>query len=477
MGAPLRELEPPGSSPTPLPPSEPPLKVGTADLWLTTVVSAPFGATLASMAAAAPVAGGLRPSSGRPGSSLSSSRSASVPCLHRFPARRIHRHDLRRRVGHGPHDGPVRRGLAAGRRGARGLVRAVRAVGACSSRQARSGSLLTGPGGRVDRASSGDRHPRHAVLPVALFGVVGAVSGRRLRTVRLVAMAVGVLSAGLAVVDDPFLDPVCWPTCSDSALLISSQPVLAEVLERGPGRGLGRGRRTGVVRCGASVARGVGRRPSLERHALRWARRGRCRRSGVRRRRTGRDRDRRRPRFLGLHVGRAAAWSLLAAAAIWTTQRHCPAAGRWPVWPRTWRPPVVRDRWPAPCGRSPVTRSWTCGTRSAPTSGRWADGRTVGDHLRPGRIATPLRRGDRTSPSSCTTPRCCRSLPWTRCSDRPRDWPWTTSDSRRNGSRGRTTSESQRRIVRTGDEARRRLERDLTTARSRACWRCPSGCA
>ena len=27
-------------------------------------------------------------------------------------------------------------------------------------------------------------------------------------------------------VDDPFLDPVCWPTCSESALLISSRPIL-----------------------------------------------------------------------------------------------------------------------------------------------------------------------------------------------------------------------------------------------------------
>jgi signal transduction histidine kinase len=300
------------------------------------------------------------------------------------------------------------------------------------------------------------------LLPVALLGLLATLSGARRGPVAA-ASVVGALSVGFAVVDDPFLDPVCWPTCSDNALLISSQPALADLL----------GLALSLVWIGVAglAAYGAGRTLlAASSVARRWngvflgalvavaaveVAYGLAALMGTE---TADD-----PLFVGIHVGRAVAWSLLALAAAWTTHRHLARrrslAGLAAELETTGGPRPLASTLRSVTGDPDLDVRYPVGHDERQVG---ADGRTVPTQPGPGRIATPLRRGDRTVAVLVHDPAV---LPVDALDAVLGPAARLALDNERLAAerlaRAYDVQESQRRIVRTGDEARRRLERDL----------------
>lgn len=437
----------------------------TAHLWLATVAPARFGATLASMAAAAPVAGrswpllhpagivavvialgvGVLAATGVPSTdALVTTYAASSA-----PARAL--------------------GLLAG-----GSVLAAGAIAVWCGPSRALGALLVasgvlwfapdwagwegGPG--VVRGVASLVSP---LLPVVLVGILGTVSGARGRGAVTAAVVVGLLSAGFAVVDDPFLDPVCWPTCSDSALLISSRPALAGAL--GSLLSLAWVGLAGLAVFGAGT-RLVAASPV----ARRWSggllaavaavgavevAYGLARFFGQE---TADDSV-----FVGIHAARAVAWSLLAAAAGWTTLRHLARrrslVGLAAELETTGGPGSLADTLRTVTGDPDLDVRYPVGHAERQVG---ADGRTVPAGPGAGQISTPLRHGHRTVAVLVHDPAV---LPVDALDAVLGPAARLALDNERLAAerlaRAYDVQESQRRIVLTGDEARRRLERDL----------------
>ncbi len=235
------------------------------------------------------------------------------------------------------------------------------------------------------------------LLPVVLLGLVATASGGRRRWTVVAACLMGGLSLGFVSVDDPFLDPVCWPTCSDSALLVSSRPVLADLL----GGALAVGWAGVAAAALAAALRWLTGASSV---ARRWdgALLGAVAVAGAVETvyglatligtETADD-----AWFRGLYLARAAAWLLLASTVAWRTHRQL-ARGR------------ALARLASDLQTSSVLGSLAGRLRALSgdpeldvrypvgADGRLvtADGRTVATGRPPGRTATPLRRGDRT---------------------------------------------------------------------------------
>jgi signal transduction histidine kinase len=301
------------------------------------------------------------------------------------------------------------------------------------------------------------------LLPVALFGLVGTLLGAPGRRTVAAVTAMGVLSAGLVAVDDPFLDPVCWPTCSDSALLISSQPELADVLgsllslawvglaclavvgavTRLVAASPVSRRWSGVLFAGIAAVGAVEVAYGLAQ--LVWTE-------------TADD-----SAFVALHLMRAVAWFLLASAAVWTTQQHLSRrrslTGLAAELETTAGPGSLAGTLRSVTGDPDLDVRYPVGADERQVG---ADGRTLTEQPGPGRTATPLRRGDRTVAILVHDPAV---LPVAALDAVLGPAARLALDNERLAAerlaRGFDVQESQRRIVRTGDEERRRLERDL----------------
>jgi hypothetical protein len=75
--------------------------------------------------------------------------------------------------------------------------------------------------------------PFALALPFALvLARTGRAASRTARAaiVALVAVA-AVVSAGRALVRDPFLDPYCWRNCTDNVFLLRAEPGIARALD------------------------------------------------------------------------------------------------------------------------------------------------------------------------------------------------------------------------------------------------------
>lgn len=301
------------------------------------------------------------------------------------------------------------------------------------------------------------------LLPVALVGMLGALQGGRSGRAVAAAAAVGVLSAGVVAVDDPFLDPVCWPTCSDSALLISSRPGLAGVL----------GSLLSVAwigLAGVGVAMAVTRLVVASPVARRWtgALFGATGVVGAVEVAYGLARlvwtetadD---PTFVVLHDARAVAWALLASAAAWTTQQHVARrrslTGLAADLETTGGPGSLAGSLRAATGDPDLDVRYPVGSDERYVG---ADGRTAPTRPRQGQIATSLRGGHRIVAVVVHDPAV---LPVDALDAALGPAARLALDNERLAAerlaRAYEVQESQRRIVRTGDEARRRLERDL----------------
>ncbi len=301
-------------------------------------------------------------------------------------------------------------------------------------------------------------------LPVLLLGLlatmVGTLAARRI--VVTSAVVVGVLAAVLVAVDDPFLDPLCWPTCSESALLVSSRPAAADVL----GQLLAA---TWAALGVAAVAGATRRLVSASVVARRWegALLGAIALVGVAEAVYGlasltRVESAEDPVFAGIYLGRAAAWSVLALVSVWATSRHLirrQALSRLAAELETASDPgslaatlrsVTGDR--ALDVHYPVGRDGLHVT---------ADGGSVAPATPERRTATPLRRGDRTVAVVMHDPAV---LPVDALDEVLGPAARLALENERLAAerlaRIHDVQESRRRIVATGDDARRRLERD-----------------
>jgi signal transduction histidine kinase len=301
------------------------------------------------------------------------------------------------------------------------------------------------------------------LLPVALLGLVAALFGGGSRGAVTAATFVVVLSVGFASVDDPFLDPVCWPTCSDSALLISSRPGLADVLSVALSL-------VWVGAAGLAVYGAASRLLAASPVARRWngvllaaiaavgAVEGAYGVAGLLATETAAD-----PLFLRLHVGRAAAWSLLALAAGWSTYRHLgrhrALSSLAAALENTGEPGSLAGTLRSVTGDRELDVRYPVGDGERQVD---AEGRTVSTRPGPGRTSTPLRRGDRTI-AVLVHDRVV--LPVDALDGVLGPAARLALDNERLAAellaRAQDLEESQRRIVLTGDEARRRLERDL----------------
>ena len=301
------------------------------------------------------------------------------------------------------------------------------------------------------------------LLPVVLWGLLATLPGGSARRTVVAAAVVAVLSVGLATVDDPFLDPMCWPTCSESALLITSRPELAAVLA-------GALALSWAAISGVALGGAARRLLTASRVARRWngvllgafAVAAAVEASyGLVLLLAAESAD--DPLFLGLNLGRAAAWSLVAVAAARTTYRHL-ARGR-----ALSHLAAELETTSLPGSLAGTLRSLTgdpeLGVRyPVGHDGRMvtADGRAVESVTDPGRTATPLRRGDRTVAVLVHDP---VGLPVEALDAVLGAAARLALENERLAAerlaRVHDVQESQRRIVVTADEARRRLEHDL----------------
>ena len=301
------------------------------------------------------------------------------------------------------------------------------------------------------------------LLPVVLVGLLATLPGGRRGWTVVAACLVGGLSLGVASVDDPFLDPVCWPTCSENALLVSRRPELAGPLAAALAL-------SWATVAAASLAVSLRRLTGASPAARRWdgallaavavtaaveTGYGLASLIGTE---TADDAV-----FRGLHLGRAAAWSVLALAAIWRTQRQL-VRGRAlshlvSDLETSAAPGPLAGRLRALSGDPDLDVHYPVGSDGRLVT---ADGRTVATGTRPGRTATPLRRGRRTVAVLEHDPVV---LPVEALDAVLGPAARLALENERLAAerlaRLHDLQESQRRIVVTGDEARRRLERDL----------------
>lgn len=69
------------------------------------------------------------------------------------------------------------------------------------------------------------------LLPVLLLGLLLATTARSSRRLGgVAAVGTAALAAAFVAVYDPFLDPDCWRTCSDTGVLVTARPGLADLL-------------------------------------------------------------------------------------------------------------------------------------------------------------------------------------------------------------------------------------------------------
>lgn len=303
------------------------------------------------------------------------------------------------------------------------------------------------------------------LLPVLLLGLLATSTiGRRLLRVTVAAGGVvGLIAVGWVMVDDPFLRPQCWPTCSDSALLVTSLPELAT--------GLGltlAGARATVGATAAIVAVRLLLTASVA--ARRWegallvgtAFAGAAEASyGVAL--LTRVEDGEDPIFAGIYLARAAAWSILGLLSLYTTQRF-----------------VGRRRGlsvlAAELETAPSTGALAARLRSVTgdhqldvhyPAGRdgdfvTADGQPVVHAADTGQTATSLRSGEQTV-AVVVHDRAVLPVDVLEQVLGPAARLGLENErlAAERLARLRDVQDSRRRIVKTGDETRRRLERDL----------------
>ena len=301
------------------------------------------------------------------------------------------------------------------------------------------------------------------LLPVAMWALLVLVAGGRWQVVTTAAVVVGALSVGIVSVDDPFLDPVCWPTCSESTLLVSSRPGVAAVL-------------SSALALAWAVAGGVvlwcalRRLSAMSPVARRWngALVGALALVGVTEltygvatlvgTETGED-----PWFRALHLLRSAAWSLLAVSAAWATYRHWARrqalAGLAAELETTAMAGTLADRLRSLTGDAELDVYYPVDDDGRMVT---ADGRSAPDATGPMRTATPLRRGNEIV---AVLAHDAALLPVDALDAVLGSAARLALENERLAAerlaRLHDVQESQRRIVVTGDEVRRRLERDL----------------
>jgi len=303
------------------------------------------------------------------------------------------------------------------------------------------------------------------LLPVLLLAVLASlVGGRRARLACLAAgVVIGALSTGFVAVDDPFLDPACWPTCSDSAVLVTSRPDLADLL----GQALAVARVVLGVAVGAAVVGRLVRASALSR---RWERGllGAMALTGGSEAAYGlallaRVESAEDSLFVASYLARAGAWTLLALTSVELTWRH--RARRRALS----RLAVDLERAPAP-GSLAVTLRAVTGDRHLEVlypvgrDGRHvsADGAAAAEATGTGRTSTPLRRGTQTV---ALLVHDLAVLPVDALDQVLGPAARLALENERLAAEGlarmHDVQASRRRIVTAGDEARRRLERDL----------------
>ena len=302
------------------------------------------------------------------------------------------------------------------------------------------------------------------LLPVLLLGVLAVTNGGRGR--RLVLLAAGSaagLSACFVAVYDPFLDLHCWRTCEDTGLLVTGRPALADrfgellalvrttigatalgiAVRRLASASTAARRQVGLLLAGVAaagateVAYGVAllARPEAPQDAL----------------------------FLAVHDGRAVGWTVLAVAGAATARRALA------------RRRALREL-AAELTAGPRTGSLATSLRGLTgdlqldvlypvgAGGRLvrADGATASSTLPPGRVATPLRREDQVVAVVLHDP---DGLPPSALEGLLGTAARLALENERLAAerlaRTAEVRESRRRIVTTGDAARRQLERDL----------------
>ena len=268
---------------------------------------------------------------------------------------------------------------------------------------------------------------------------------------------------GLVTVDDPLLDQDCWPTCSSSAFLVAADPSLAGLLTAGAAV------TWAVVSGGAAVAAGV-RWWRATVAARRWQ--GGVLGAVVL---TGAaelafavatlldQESAASSLFVTLHVVRALAWTVVAVTSGRTTWRHLTRRHALAV--------LVRDLEVDDLGRSltAVLRDGSGDHEVEVVYPVGIDGRHVTADGLPatadagrGRVATRLVHGDEVLAVVVHDPTVL-PVPVLEASLGPAARLALENDrlSAERLARVHDVRDSRRRIVAAGDEARRRLERDL----------------
>ncbi len=304
-------------------------------------------------------------------------------------------------------------------------------------------------------------------LPVLLLLLLLLLAPAGHRRARAIGAAAGTLSLALAValvtVDDPLLDQDCWPTCSSSAFLVAADPSLAGLLTAGAAV------TWAVVSGGAAVAAGV-RWWRATVAARRWqgGLLGAVVLAGAAELAfavaTLLDQESAAsPLFVTLHVVRALAWTVVAVTSGRTTWRHLTRRHALAV--------LVRDLEVDDLGRS-LTAVLRDGSGDHDVEvvypvgidGRHvtADGLPATADAGRGRVATRLVHGDEVLAVVVHDPTVL-PVPVLEASLGPAARLALENDrlSAERLARVHDVRDSRRRIVAAGDEARRRLERDL----------------
>ena len=302
------------------------------------------------------------------------------------------------------------------------------------------------------------------LLPVLLLALLPSTTGRGgRRPTAVAALGTAVMSACFVAVYDPFRDLACWRTCSDTGLLVTGRPALAEglgvllaltrtavgsavvaisvrrlVLASAAAR-----RRAGVLLVGTSAA---GAAEAVAGAALLT--------------RTDTPAD---PLLRAVHEGRAVAWTVLAAAGAATAWRALvrrrnlrALAAELAAGPR---PGTLAESWRMRTGDSQLDVVYVVGPEGRHVR---ADGEPAPAAAPSGQVATPLRRDDQVVAVLLHDP---QEVPPTALEELLGTAARLALENERLAAerlaRTAEVRESRRRIVTTGDAARRRLERDL----------------
>ena len=302
------------------------------------------------------------------------------------------------------------------------------------------------------------------LLPVLLLALLPSTGdARRRRSLVLAGAGTAVLSAAFVAVSDPFRDPDCWRTCSSTGLLVAARPALADGLE--------------VLLVLARTAVGTA---ALVLAVGRWAAA-----SAAARRRAGpllagiavagaaeacygtvlltRTEAPGDAVLLAVHDGRALAWTVLAVAGAWTAERALrrrralqALAAELSAGPRTGS---LAASWRELTGDLRLDVVYPVGAEGRHVR---ADGAPAASAPPPGLVATRLHRDEQVvavvvhDPDELP-PAVLEALLGTAAR-------LALENERLAAERLARTADvraSRRRIVLTGDAARRQLERDL----------------